>query len=230
MSGAASLLRLQQIELEIESLEFRTAAADARIRDSHEVDESASRLGAAQDRLEELKKWQQSLDWEIEDIGGRLAKENEALYSGRIRNPKELTSLQHEVDALKEKKKCLEDDDLELMEKLEQAESDVVARKRELGSLRAEWQSRKQHLSEELEGLRASLAGLNADRQQALTAIGTEAAVMYAELKKQKGRAVAVVEQGVCRGCGLSLSSAWLQRARAELVRCSSCGRFLYLE
>jgi predicted nucleic acid-binding Zn-ribbon protein len=221
---------LQQLELEIDSLESQAAAADARIRDNREVDEASSKLEAAQSRLEELKKRQQSLDWEIEDIGGKLAKESEALYSGRIKNPKELTGLQHEVDALKEKKNGLEDEDLELMEQMEKAESDVSALGQELESLKAEWQGRKKVLSAELESLRASLDGLNADREQALASIGPQAAAMYSELKKQKGRAVAVVEQGVCRGCGLSLSSAWLQRARAELVRCSSCGRFLYLE
>jgi predicted nucleic acid-binding Zn-ribbon protein len=194
------------------------------------VDEAAVRFKAAQSRLEGLKKRQQSLDWEIEDIGGKLAKESETLYSGRIKNPKELTGLQREVDAIKAKKNSLEDEDLELMEQMEEVESDVSARKQELETLKAEWQDRKKVLSVELERLKALMAGLNEDREQALAAVGPEVAAIYSELKKQKGRAVALVEQGVCRGCGLSLSSAWLQRARAELVRCSSCGRFLYLE
>ncbi|MDI6814491.1 MAG: hypothetical protein QMC90_00160 [Dehalococcoidales bacterium] len=42
---------------------------------------------------------------------------------------------------------------------------------------------------------------------------------------KQRGTAVAKVEQGLCRGCRISLSTAKLQQARSgSLVQCSSCG------
>jgi predicted nucleic acid-binding Zn-ribbon protein len=39
------------------------------------------------------------------------------------------------------------------------------------------------------------------------------------------------VERGLCRGCGVTLPSGDVQRARAgqELVRCNSCGRILYV-
>ncbi|MFC2072406.1 C4-type zinc ribbon domain-containing protein, partial [Chloroflexota bacterium] len=49
-------------------------------------------------------------------------------------------------------------------------------------------------------------------------------------LKKQKGTAIANVEQGICRGCRILLPITELQRARSSsLVRCSSCGRILFL-
>jgi len=231
MSYARNLYNLQQIELEIESLESRVAAVNARLKDRRALVEAAARLEAAQSRLAELEKRQHSLDWEIDDIGGKLAKESEALYSGRIRNPKELSSLKAEVDALKAKKDSLEDEDLELMEEAETAAAAVASRQEELRKLEAERQIDNQQLAAELEKLNSSLEELKAKREQALAAVSRETAAIYCELKKQKGRAVAVVEQGVCRGCGLSLSSAWLQRARgSEMVRCSSCGRILFLE
>ena len=38
------------------------------------------------------------------------------------------------------------------------------------------------------------------------------------------------VEQGICRGCRISLPTTDLQQARSgKLVQCSSCGRILFL-
>jgi len=52
----------------------------------------------------------------------------------------------------------------------------------------------------------------------------------YREIKKQRGRAVARLERGTCRACGITLSTAQLQQARAnQMFRCSNCGRILFL-
>ena len=230
MSFARNLYQLQYLELEIESLESRIAALAARMNDRRSLDEASASLEASKTCIEDLKKSQHSLDWEIEDIAGRLAKESEALYSGRIKNPRELSGLKHEADTLKAKKDSLEDGALGLMEQLERVETEAVSQKKKLRKLEGEWRVQRQELSAELGSLNDSLQELNEKRAQAMAGVGQEMAAVYSELKKQKGRAVAIVEQGVCRGCGLSLSSAWLQRARGELVRCSSCGRILFLE
>ena len=231
MNYARNLYQLQQLELELEALKSTGNAVEARLKDSRALDEAAARLETAQRCLDELKKKQHTLDWEIEDISGKLEKESEALYSGRIKNPKELSSLQHDAEGLKSRKDGLEEAALELMEQVERAEDDVAQKSRELKKLEEERLLQKQTLSAELEKLNTSLVELEARRRQATVEIDRAAVELYGELKKQKGRAVAVVEQGVCRGCGLSLSSAWLQRARgSELVRCSSCGRILFLE
>jgi hypothetical protein len=81
-----------------------------------------------------------------------------------------------------------------------------------------------------MERLKTILADLKQKQQLHLTKIDHQAAEFYYELKKQRGQAVAKVEQGLCRGCRISLPTAELQRARSgNLVQCSSCGRLLFL-
>jgi predicted nucleic acid-binding Zn-ribbon protein len=231
MSYARNLHQLQQLELDIEVLQSNHNAVNARLKDRSALDEANTRLDITRHCLDELKKKQHTLDWEIEDISIKLETESKTLYSGRIKNPKELSSLQHDAESLKSRKDGLEEVALELMEQVEQAETNMVLRSRELKKLEEEQIVKESELSAELRKLNISLAEIETKHQQTIDEIDRADIDLYGELKKQKGRAVAVVEQGVCRGCGLSLSSAWLQRARGNaLVRCTSCGRILFLE
>ena len=61
--------------------------------------------------------------------------------------------------------------------------------------------------------------------------IDAETIDCYNRFRKQKGLAVARVEQGTCRGCRISLSTAELQRVKGnKLIMCSSCGRILFID
>ena len=66
-----------------------------------------------------LQKAQHDLEWVIEDLTGKINKAQDELYSGRIRNPKELSNLEQEVAALKASRSGKEDEAIELMEQLE---------------------------------------------------------------------------------------------------------------
>jgi predicted nucleic acid-binding Zn-ribbon protein len=57
-----------------------------------------------------------------------------------------------------------------------------------------------------------------------------DAVACYYRVKKQKGVAVAKIEQGICRSCRIQLPAREIQQARGNrLVQCSSCGRLLYM-
>lgn len=231
MSLAKQLYQLQEIELEIEVREKALAQIEGQLGDSRALAEAKAELASEKGRLEGLAKEQHSAEWGLEDLGNKLAVTRKNLYDGRIKNPKELTSLQHEGESLKARCERLEEKVLELMEQVEQVEASVATKNQGLKRLEKEWRLNQQKLSAGMEQLRGELAELGRKRGLLLNEIDPATIELYGETKRQKGRAVASVEQGVCRGCGLSLSSAWLQRARGgELVRCSSCSRILFLE
>jgi predicted nucleic acid-binding Zn-ribbon protein len=131
---------------------------------------------------------------------------------------------------LKAKRSELEDGAIEVMEQVEAATAGVGAMGRGLETLEAEWRADQEKLTAEKERLEAEIVGLKQKREAVSSQVDSEVIVFYGELKKQKGTAVARVEQGVCQGCRLSLSNAELQRARGgSLMQCSSCGRILFL-
>ncbi|MBA7480800.1 hypothetical protein ES707_16262 [subsurface metagenome] len=230
MSVVKELYQLQEVELEIESDEQALAQIASQLGASQAVVRTRTELELKQQQLEELGRQQHSAEWEIEDLVNKLATAEEKLYSGRIKDPKELTNLQHEVDGLRVRRNQLEGKALEIMDQVELSTASVAALSNELKTLEAEWHSQQQRLSANMEQLKTTLSDLKHKRQLLSANIDPQAIELYQELKKQRGRAVAKVEQGICRGCRILLPTTELQRARGDsLVQCSSCGRILFL-
>lgn len=231
MGITRQLYQLQAIELDIESKEKALANSLVRIGESRALIEARVRLSAGEQRLEELKKKQQDAEWEIEDVASKLSSVQESLYSGRITNPKELSSLQHEVEGFKNKRNSLEEKALEIMERVEAATSELAGLRRQLDEVEKNWRQEQQQLADTIEELKVSLSKLEEERQQALAGIDAETADCYRKLRQRKGQAVALVEQGICRGCGISLSTAELQRVKgSKIIMCNSCGRILFVD
>jgi predicted nucleic acid-binding Zn-ribbon protein len=227
---AKQLYLLQELEQEITTGEKAVEQIERRLEGDERVLRLQDKLAQEEKQLEELKQRQHAIEWEVDDIASKLKATEDELYSGRIRNPKELTNLQHEADVLKGKRSDAEDRALEIMEQVEAAEAARAATRGELQAAEAAWQDRRRELSVELEQLKDKLAGLRKQQQSVLDGIDHETADTYYHLKKQKGRAVARVEQGICLGCRIVLPMAEVQRARSgQTVQCSSCGRILYL-
>ncbi len=230
MSLAKQLYQLQEVDLELESTEQALRQVASQLGESEVVVGARSKLAVEHQSLEELNRQQRSVEWDIDDLTSKLATMEGELYSGRVRNPKELANLQHEIDLLKARCRQLEDKALEVMDQVELTTINVATQNSELKALEAEWHHQQQQLSANLEQLKTVLSDLENRRQLVVADIDPQTVRVYQELKKQKGTAVARVEQGICRGCRISLPITELQRTRSgSLVRCSSCGRILFL-
>jgi len=229
MSVAKQLYQLQEIDLELESKEQALKQIASQLGENQAVVRVQTKLASENQHLEELRRQQHSTEWEIDDLVGKLTTAEKELYSGRIKNPKELTNLQHEVEGLKTRRSQLEDKALEIMDKVELTEASVATISNQLKTVEAEWHLQQQQLSAETEQLKTKLADLKHKRQLLLAEIDPQIVEFYHELRRQKGRAVAKVEQGICSSCRISLPITDLQRTRSgNLVQCSSCGRILF--
>lgn len=230
MSVTKQLYQLQEIDLELESSEQALKQKTSQLGESPEVVKVRAELSSQYQHLEELKHQQHSAEWEIDDLTSKITALEQKLYDGRIKNPKELTNLQHEVDGLKTRRNQSEDKALEIMDQAELTEGYITTISNKLKTLEAEWHHQQQSLSIDIEQLKTTLSHLEQKRQLVLVEIDPQILDLYQELKRQKGAAVAKVDRGMCRGCQISLSTSELQRARSSsLVRCSSCGRILFL-
>jgi len=230
MSVANQLYQLQELDLALESNEQALSRITSQLGESQAVARVQTRLTLEHQRLEELRRQQRSTEWEIDDLSNKISAAEQKLYSGRIGNPKELADLQHEAETLKARRSQLEDKALAIMEQVELATASVASKSSELKTLEAEWHNQQQQLSTEIEQLKTILSELDHKRQLLLAKIDPQAVEFYSELRKQKGTAMARVEQGICCGCRISLPTTDLQRVRSDsLVRCSSCGRILFL-
>jgi len=77
----------------------------------------------------------------------------------------------------------------------------------------------------------ARLDDLEKRRAAVVSSLSPDVLELYRSAKPARGAAVVKIDRGRCQGCRISLSMAELQRARTgAVVRCSNCGRILYLE
>ncbi|MFH1169051.1 MAG: C4-type zinc ribbon domain-containing protein [Chloroflexota bacterium] len=230
MGITKQLYQLQEIDLEIDADEQSLGQKTGQLGEDEVVARARIRLASGQQGLAELKHQQRSAENDIDDISSKIAAAEGQLYGGRITNPKELSGLQQEGNALKAKRDQIEDETLALLDRLELAEAEVAAADSDLKRIEVEWQRQQQQLTVEIAQLKDKLSALNQKRQTVLNEIDPQTAELYHRLRQQKGQAVARVEQGICRGCRISLDSSELQQARSgRAVQCSSCGRILFL-
>jgi predicted nucleic acid-binding Zn-ribbon protein len=229
------LLDLQRVDTAIDRLMQRKAD----LPEQRTVDELAAQITEAQaahaekkSAFDEIAHEQSRLEGDVQMIDDKIKHESNRLYGGDITSPKELASIQAELDALRRRKNHLEDQDLEVMERREGVENDVSLLEAQLEELRAKAQEAteaRDHAAVEIE---TELNKNTAARAEILPQIPEELLDTYEELRPKKGGvAAAALEGNVCRGCGVSLSPMALdviKRAEeGELARCENCRRIL---
>lgn len=230
MAITRQLYQLQELDLEIEQEEQSIAQKTGQLGVRDVLDIAQNHLNPEKKRLDELRRQHRDAEAEVDDLLSKIAAAEEQLYSGRITNPKELSGLQHEVTTMKTRSDQLENNALEIIDRVEAAEASVAAATNEYQKLEEEWHRQQKQLADEIEQLKNSLADLKKKRGQLAGQIDSPTVELYEKIRQQKKPAVAKVEQGICRACRISLSASALQKARSgQPVQCGTCGRILFI-
>ena len=153
------------------------------------------------------------------------------LYSGNVKNPKELQDLQNEIAALKRHLITLEDRQLDAMLEVETTELANQAALDELEGVKSRFTDQNLSLTSEQTQLNKEYERLETERQAARSPLDTGLLAIYEKLRQQKrGLAIATVSDGACAACGTTLTPAQVQIARttSQSYNCPTCGRILF--
>lgn len=233
MNRSHLLYRLQTTDLEIATGKRRLEEVEAGLGESEGLRQARRALQKAEDELNRWRTTLRDLELEVRSLTAKITSVEERLYSGRVTNPKELANLQDEVSHLRRRKSELEDRQLEAMVEVEEHEAEMGSKKADLAQVYAEWSHTQEQLTEERSALEERLAHLQKERADLEKRVGAEDLALYGELCSRKGgRAVALLEGGVCQACRVALPTSQVQQARSgdSLSFCSSCQRILYAE
>jgi uncharacterized protein len=232
MPIAADLYALQEIDSALDACDRKLEQIRAAFGESAEAAEARAAMAEAEVRLRAAQAQARQLETQIGDLQTKIGPVEQKLYSGSVTVPKELQSLQEDLEMLKRQQRGLEDQDLAAMEELEGAGASLTAARERVEQLESEWSSGQGSLHEqehELEAERQRLAGL---REARAARIDQQRLGLYARLRTaRRGQAVAKIERGVCLGCRITLPTTIVQRARSgmQVVQCTSCERILYV-
>lgn len=230
MSQIHLLFHLQQIDSEINEKK-------ARLREVLQAQQQTGPLLAARQKTQETDAARQQLRNQLKDLelelGGVNAKAQQSerrLYSGKVTNPKELTDLQHEIEALGRRRAVLEDEILEVMVQLEEADAANQEAAQILEEMEAAWSTELDKLKAEQKRLAVRINELIAQRQQQVQRIDARMLKVYDSTGRQhNGVAVTTLKGGLCTACGVTASAQKVKKVdEGELVYCGSCGRILF--
>jgi predicted nucleic acid-binding Zn-ribbon protein len=188
--------------------------------------------GQAQLAVDDLVREQRKADAAVEQVKTRRTRDRERVDGGLVSDPKQLQAIQHEIETLDRRIGDLEDEELAVMERLEEAQQSLDALASELASVEAEG-------TEALKARDAAAAEISrreddarAERATVAAEIPADLLALYERLRAQLGGVgVGALRHGRCGGCQLDVGSADLARIKNasddEVLRCEECNRIL---
>ncbi len=223
LDARADLLRHQRGSLpelaEIATLRTSRTELDNRARD-------------ARIAVDDLTVEQEKIDADVEAVKTRRRRDRDRMDQGLVTNPKDLERMGHELESLERRIASLEDEELELMARLEDAQRDLDG----LAAQVADADQRLAELSttrdERLGEIDAELTTLQAQRATGVEGLPADLLALYDRLREQKGGiGAAELRQRRCTGCQLGIDNAELAVIKAapvdDVIRCEECNRIL---
>ena len=185
----------------------------------------------AETEVRDLGREVKRLESDVETVRQREDKDQRLLDSGSV-SPKELTNLQHELDSLKRRQTDLEDQELELMERLEVAEASLAAAQEGLAKAVADLERAQQLRDDALADIADSTTRHESARAAVAGELSAPLLALYDRIRAQTGTTgAAMLKARQCQGCRIELYGNELASVRNadphEVVRCESCGRIL---
>jgi uncharacterized protein len=227
------LLDLQELDLSIDRLEARRGQLEG----GEDVRAARERMQGAEERVGELRLALDSvvreltkLEHDADSLEKRIEAERGRLYDGSVANPKELEAIQAEIRNLTERKRRVEDLELDQMERREDMEGKLPALEGELAETRDRLTEISAGSETELAELNGSLAARRTERSELASGFDEELLELYEDLRRSKrGVGAAALIDGVCQGCHQKLSAAERDRIKRSegIRRCEYCRRIL---
>ncbi|MCS7160858.1 MAG: hypothetical protein RMJ19_10345, partial [Gemmatales bacterium] len=144
---------------------------------------------------------------------------------------REYQALQNQIESARLQLSALEDEMLELMDKLERRQLELPQREQAVAETRQELQHLQQQRRERLHLIQERLNQAQVDVAQLESQLPGELLETYQRLVRRGAKdALAAVEHGSCMGCFTGTTLQMQQDLRLNRpVVCKSCGRILYL-
>jgi len=191
-------------KLEVKTVEAKDAIAKAKVA----ADQRQLQLKEREDRVETLK--------------GKLNTAN---------SNKEFQAIKDQMEADDKANLVLQDEILEMLEKIDTLEELRATANENLANQEAEFAQLSQKIEDEQKVLEAELERVNAELAEAEKDVPIDVRADYKRLSEAKAEdAMSEVHQDCCGVCMTLITPNKLSDLRMQkLIRCSTCGAFLFL-
>jgi hypothetical protein len=234
-SAQVRLLDLQDLDSRADQLRHqrRSLPEHAQLTD---LEESRGRLdGETQDAritVEDLTAEQAKVDADVEQVKVRRERDQQRIDQGLVNNPKDIQRMQQEMVSLERRITSLEDDEIEVMERLEEAQVALDTLSGRLTDTDKQIEQTTAARDAKLAEIDQALGELETQRGPLAAELPGDLLALYDRLRESKGGVgAALLRARQCGGCMLDLDNAELATIRGaaddDVIRCEECSRIL---
>lgn len=229
------LLTLQNHDSAVDRLRHRKATlperAELEARRVAHSELEARRAEVAQRRDVELRE-ERRLDDEVRTLEAKAKAVDTKMYSGTVSSPKELQSMQADIDQLRRHAGELEDQELEVLVRREILDSEVAELEAAQAAIAAEVERLVAAIAAQEQEIDAELATEEAARAALAPNIPEATLRLYEQIRVgNRGVGAARLVGMNCQACHLSLPATEVDRIRHlpadAMARCEHCGAIL---
>ncbi len=229
-----SLIELQDLDLQLARLDHQTKTLPVlkELAQATEAFESHDALAiASATEKSDIEVELRRSESDVEQVSARISKDQQFVDSGQA-SAKDLQNLLGELQSLNRRKQELEEVELEIMVRIDEAET----RRKHHESERARFAVEVERLTRErdlaLGEIDTKRSEISRDRDAKAATISKELLELYLKIKDSNGGVGAArLKDGQCEGCRLGINAVELTRIKSladdELVRCEECRRIL---
>jgi predicted nucleic acid-binding Zn-ribbon protein len=227
----SALAKLQQIEIEISKIEAKLGKVNLRFEELDGKQLNLKQMLEQQElTIKEMNHQYRAYESDAQTNLDRIKKSEAKLNS--VKTNKEYQSSLKEIDDLKEKNSKLEDEMIEFLEGIEEADKVLKTKIAAYSALETEIQTEKETIQKEAQEERHQLDKLNAQWKTLSESIDAELLDTFNRIKANQANKIGIVavSSSVCQGCHMNIPPQLyneLQRGD-KLQRCPICERIIY--
>jgi len=234
-SAQVRLLDLQELDSRADLLRHQRRSLPETARLAELAEARALTDDQARDariEVDDLAVEQAKVDADVEQVKTRRERDQQRIDQGVISNPKDIQRMQQEMVSLERRITSLEDDEIEVMERAEEAQRTLDALTAQLADTDTEIADLTSTRDARLAEIDQALAELDARRGPIVADLPADLLALYDRLRDSKGGVgAALLRARRCAGCNLDLDHAEVATIRAaaddEVIRCDDCSRIL---
>lgn len=225
-----ALFDLQKRDRQLHVLEHKLDLIPKRLVELQEdIKRLESMLVGEQKKCEDTRAFQRTheraLVEEEEMLGNSRAK------MGQVKNPRELTALQREIDSTRRMASTRTEEILKIKAAIEDAEAKLEGMRASFEEVRAKADEEAERLRASQSKLAAKLTKLEKGRKSLKDQVELETMRTYERIRKRVGGlAFVAASEGRCTACKMHVPHQTFVALRKgdEIQPCESCGRLLY--
>ena len=234
-SAQVRLLDLQELDSHVDQLRHQRRSLPEVARLAELIEARALTDDQARDariEVDDLAVEQAKVDADVEQVKARRERDQQRIDQGLISNPKDIQRMQQEMVSLERRITSLEDDEIEVMERAEEAQRTLDSLTAQLTDTDAEIVDLTAKRDARLAEIDQALTELDGQRGPIVADLPADLLALYDRLRESKGGvAAALLRARRCAGCNLDLDHAEVATIRAaaddEVIRCDDCSRIL---